>query len=565
MNNTFFRFIIPVIYFFFLPSISQNQVFSIENYQKENKLIFVKIEAPKDNYILFDSIHISQNLHPLVFKMQQTESGTIVSEKIQYNVIYNNTKAELKINLDNFIDPIIIKYNLLNITTKQIENFQEELLVKKAINDTAENKINSQKAWYSYNITHFLMNMLTKQNNIIVLFFIFLLGILMSLTPCIYPMIPITISILGIDKKKAKERLLAGILYALGIALTFSILGLLAATGKIIFGNLLANHVFITIITIILFFMTINMMGIIQSFFNINTQIKIPDCIQNSKILPFLYGIFSGTITSPCVSPGLFGLLTLVSQQNNIFIGWLWLFIFGLGLASPLVLISLLTNTAWKLPGSGTWMNTLKEFLGIILLFILHKNISMISNFFIATIIILFIFLIFLIKKIYITKTLSFSTIIAVILFGTLLTIITQQNIIKKNSELNFINEYWQTNFEQAMNTAKNHDKLLLVDFSADWCTICKNVEKELLYKKSFIEGIKKICILCKVDCTKPDQKTKYLLKKYNIQGLPSIFLINPQKETILEQYHGDILSIKEKKLINKIESLQIKEYSNEK
>jgi thiol:disulfide interchange protein len=564
INTKKYYVILFTISLFFRHALLMNTIFEVQEKRVPNpNHMTLKAHVPQDTYIINNSISVFQNQEQKPVSIVFSETGTIISGKNNFEVIYNPDITEIEIqNIYDYNNPITVHYSLFNNQTGMIENYDEVINSQNQSINTEKNpqtQSSDEKSCKNLSLDGFLQNALEKNNTVIILIIIFLLGLLMSLTPCIYPMIPITISILGIEQKSFSERFVAGLLYMLGIATTFSIIGLLTASGKLIFGNIFSNPIFLIITTIILLLMTLNMLGLISHFLNFQTSIALPEVIEKSIFLPFFYGLFSGTITSPCVSPGLLGLLTIINQQNNIFLGWLWLFIFGCGLAFPLFLIALASNTAFQIPGSGSWMNTLKEFLGVILLFVINKNLLLITNFTFSTIIICSIFTIYLANKIYQEKRISYTAIIMSITFGGLFFMLYQNHNRHTLAQVESQNE-WIFNFDTAQELAKRENKLLFVDIGAEWCSICIEVEKQLLHTKDFTAAIGNRAILCKIDCTKPSETNQKLLQKYNIKGLPALLCIDPHTLSLLKSYNGNILNMTLPQLITDLESLNKKD-----
>jgi len=549
----------------------------IENFEKNEIIITLQFNTEKNIYINNETIKCQIN--------SNEDIGIIKTEDVIGNIYLKDNKKSFQAlsgsgsmtcifeNKNKIINTLEINYILFNAKTNALTEHKEIIPLpqsnkKKEINNkkTIENK-NTEKSIADNSFLDMIINKTKNSHFLLIAFFTFILGVLMSLTPCIYPMIPITISILGIDKKSFSARLYSGILYMLGISITFSILGILAASGKLFFGQLLAMPLFTGITTFILFFMTLQMLGLIDSIISINNNFKMPRFLENHRYLPFFYGIFSGTITSPCVSPGLIAILSLVGQQNNIFIGWLWLFTFGIGLSLPLLLIALVMNSAFIFPKSGDWMNELKEIIGLSLIYILKTNITRLINYDIAFIIsssMIFIFLIYKYhwhhnsKNNYKHWLFSFSSIGAVILL--LFFIISFQKQKTPASTPTKTQIEWADSFDNTIiNQAIETNKLLLIDFTADWCSICQVVHKEIFSDNSFMEKIKKYYLFCKIDCTETDQTKELLLKKYKINGFPSILIINPKTQKIMKRYSGEILNVAQPNFIAQSEELHNK------
>ncbi len=377
---------------------------------------------------------------------------------------------------------------------------------------------------------------------------VLILGLIMSFTPCIYPMIPITIAILGIDRQPLTKRIFSASLYVLGIALAFSIFGLLASSGKMVFGSFFQHTWFVSLLLIFLTIMTLNMLDITNiSLFSFQVKDKIPSCIQNSSLLPFFYGIFSGTISSPCVSPGLFALLTIVAEQGNLFIGWLWLFCFGIGLGLPLWIVAVLFGSDNFLLKSGLWLIEIKEIFALLLLIVLYKHAYVLFGAY-GILYVLTLFALFCFKKYKENFKSSYwlcswSVLLGFIITGSLCYATykkEKQALIPSSATTLSIN--WIKDLDKAKEIAKKESKPLLIDFTADWCSACKTIEKNLFQNHEFVKAYNDKIIFCKIDCTQHNQEHESLLDAFDIKGLPTIILIKPNGK---QKKHGSEITKK--------------------
>ena len=205
----------------------------------------------------------------------------------------------------------------------------------------------------------------TKTSWLYLLIFAFITGLLTSFTPCIYPMIPITISILqSHHTNKFLHKFLASSIYVTGMAVVYACLGYIAATTSIIFGQWTANPWFIFFIVLFFLYLAFSMFG----FYEMNlpkflTHRKMPTN-KNSLFKIFLLGMISGTIASPCMTPALAMLLGIVAKQANPLLGFATLFLFSLGLGILLVIIGTFSQAIELLPKAGVWMVEVKRLLG---------------------------------------------------------------------------------------------------------------------------------------------------------------------------------------------------------
>lgn len=219
-------------------------------------------------------------------------------------------------------------------------------------------------------VNQLLQQALTTNQSIgYILLLAFFAGMLVSFTPCIYPMIPITAGILGTHAGRSLlYNFLSSLMYITGIALVYASLGYLSATTSIIFGQWLANPWLIAIIIAFFLYLAFAMFGFyeftIPQFLSLHGIEKKQGTLINS----FVFGIISGTVASPCLTPALAILLGIVAKQANPVLGFLMLFCFALGMGILLLLVGTFSATLALLPHAGEWMNQIKSMFGFLIL-----------------------------------------------------------------------------------------------------------------------------------------------------------------------------------------------------
>ena len=199
---------------------------------------------------------------------------------------------------------------------------------------------------------------------------VLLLGILLSLTPCTYPMIPITVGILQGHLKKLSylNCFFTSLFYTLGLASVFGAFGALMTFASKFTADLLATPVFTFAVVSVLVYCAFSMFGLYPLY--------IPRFLRQRKewtkggafTSAFLFGAASGTVATPCLAPGLILLLMLVVQLGNPFIAGVLLFIFGVGVSVPLLVVGTAPKAMRYLPRAGTWMIDINKIFGLILL-----------------------------------------------------------------------------------------------------------------------------------------------------------------------------------------------------
>lgn len=193
-------------------------------------------------------------------------------------------------------------------------------------------------------------------------------GVLVSFSPCIYPVLPITASILaGLNAKGTKSRgFVISLVYVLGVAITYCALGVFAAlTGKI-FGQVQSNPILFLITGNVLILFSLALFDVIpMPGLGIDVQHKIK--IRNLWMV-LLLGMAAGLVIGPCMAPVLGTLLLYVGSRQNVFYGISLLFVFSYGVGASLILIGTFSSMLSSLPKSGAWLVWIKRICGIILL-----------------------------------------------------------------------------------------------------------------------------------------------------------------------------------------------------
>jgi len=208
---------------------------------------------------------------------------------------------------------------------------------------------------------------MTLSGNPLDLLAAFLGGIFMALTPCVYPLIPVTVGYIGVKSGGSRVKgFILSLNYVLGIAVTYSFLGLLASlTGKI-FGAVSSNpitHIAAGAVIVVLGLSMLDLFAIPVFHF-----VKTPEVRKNNNFSAFLVGLVSGLVVSPCLTPVLGSILAFLTIKKSLAYGTLLLFTFALGMGLPLIIIGTFSAAFTGIPKLGRWMGYIKKALAIILI-----------------------------------------------------------------------------------------------------------------------------------------------------------------------------------------------------
>ena len=193
-------------------------------------------------------------------------------------------------------------------------------------------------------------------------------GVLMSLTPCVYPLIPVSAGNIGARAGGSRLKgLVLSIVYVLGLAVTYSILGLIATLTGTIFGRITTHPVTQIVVGSIIIVFGFSLLGLFH--IHIPHKIKRPEH-KHDYLYTFLLGLSSGLVISPCLSPALGAILAYLTTKQNLFYGATLLFSFALGMGLIFILIGAFEGLLMNLPKSGKWMNNIKRISAIIIMIV---------------------------------------------------------------------------------------------------------------------------------------------------------------------------------------------------
>lgn len=371
---------------------------------------------------------------------------------------------------------------------------------------------------------------------------VFLAGLLTSFTPCVFPMIPITLAVIGSvgTKKSRLKNFGVTLVYVCGIALSYSLLGVGAALTGSIFGSILGHPSVAIGFAIIFTLMALGSFGLIEIQAPLFIRRRLGTYQSKSRWLgAFLSGLLAGVIAGPCVGPVLVAILAFVAQTKDPFMGFLLLFTFAVGMGQMFLALGLFTEFIHKLPKAGPWMNITKFAFGttmmaLALFYLQPITQPQIFDGLIGLVLIL-------ISSIHgafgplqksspirsFTKGFMLTGFLVGVLFVVKAFIPepfkggSDANLPTENSELL---HGWQPFSPVLLDKAIANNQPVIIDFYADWCVACKELETRTFSDPRVIEKIKKFLPL-RYDATRPSEEFESLRQKFNILGLPTLVI----------------------------------------
>ena len=357
------------------------------------------------------------------------------------------------------------------------------------------------------------------------LIFVFIGGLALNLTPCVYPLIPITIGYFGGQSEGKTSRLvMMGVLFVVGLAITYSVIGVVTALSGSIFGSLLQNTYVILFIALIFFVLSLSMFGVYE--------FKLPDSLVNKAggaksgmFGAFFMGLTMGIVAAPCIGPFVLGLVTYVAAKGDplldlfsfLILLWDWVSHIYCLLSSPVKLKSC--------PGRGSGWRLLSIFLVFYLLvwqsiLSIRFCLKIFRDIRLPILMILAALYLILFDKLA-NKIKGFR--IFKIVFSVLLIVVAVYALIPSNKK----SIGWQHYKPEIASASLSGSKGMIIDFYADWCIPCKELDANTFSDERVI-AITNNFVTLKADMTKslsPDVEA--LRNKYNIVGVPTVIIIN--------------------------------------
>lgn len=382
---------------------------------------------------------------------------------------------------------------------------------------------------------------LASHNLIIIIPLFLLLGIGLSFTPCVLPMVPIlSVIIMGEGTQVSRQRgLILSFAYSLGMALIYTLLGTAAGLiGEGLSASLQKPAVQITF-SLLIALMSLSMFDMFQLQMPAAIQLaltRISERQKSGRLLGvFLMGSLSALIIGPCVAAPLAGVLVYLSQTHDVIIASSALFAMAMGMSVPLLLLGLSAGSL--LPRAGAWMGVVKPFFGVLMLAMSAWMVSsLIPSALLMSVwgMLSFAYGVFLLRP---KKWGTGAKLIGILFIG--LGLLELSGVVigsrdpwspwtsasaAKTASPSFIRVKTVEDVEMAIRAAEG--RVVMLDFYADWCVSCLEMEKFTFSDKRIKNKLEQM-LLIRADVTANDEEDKALLKKYGLFGPPGIMFFN--------------------------------------
>ena len=388
-------------------------------------------------------------------------------------------------------------------------------------------------------------------------------GILTSLTPCVYPLIPITVSVFGANESAGfLKSFLLSVVYVLGIVVTYSILGVAVASTGAVFGQIMANPWVVGFISLILVSLGLSMFGVFE--------IRLPYAVQNRLNTvggtgfagAFAMGTVAGVIAAPCTGPALAVVLTYIATTGSLFLGFWLMFTYALGMGLLFIGIGTFSGLLSALPRSGGWMYILENVFGIAIitmaLYFLKDVFPPLQDFLQNSLPFFAVAGGLVLIGVWLGKlTERFSGISLPMKFrkacGLLLAVLGAYMFVGGIQQPTGPHLDWVYDEAQGFEIAKREDKLVMLDFYAAWCAACKELDHQT-YADPAVAAKLANYVNIKLDFTRSSETTEVLTEKYQIPGLPVVIFMDAEG-TVLKRFTGFVDAEKMLGILDEVES----------
>ncbi len=486
--------------------------------------ILTDIRYPKGKMMKFDfsedSLQVYEGKVPIFVSFKVSDRLTVTRDTLMGSVQVQACNDQIC--LAPSMIPVAIPFEIVEAHDKVASINQDEFAeYSLAVSGSAQPK-------------NELAAMFEQKGSFVAFLAIFLIGLALNLTPCVYPMLSVTVSLFGGQTETNPVKVfLKAVVYVLGIASMYSILGVSAALGGGLFGSWLQSPWVLGSIAALLFAMALSSFGLYQIQMPYWLTSKLGGTTGTGIISIFLSGLVVGVFAAPCIGPPVIALLTMVGTKGDPVFGFWAFFILSLGLGFPYLILGTFSGLLKKIPKSGAWLTWVERIFGVVLtgaaLFYFSLAIApKLATYVVPVTLIVGGFYLGFIdnsgKDRPLLKRIQWGVGIVCVALG-----LYYANGLREPGIS------WETFSEKKLVEARTDRMPVIMDFYADWCIPCMELDRNTFTNAEVAKESKEFVRL-KVDLTHFDSpEAEALRKKYNISGVPTIVFLKSDGTEVVD------------------------------
>jgi thiol:disulfide interchange protein DsbD len=370
---------------------------------------------------------------------------------------------------------------------------------------------------------------LTEHGLLFTLAAIAVLGLSLNLTPCVYPLISVTIAYFGAQAGSRRRVGLLALFYVIGIALSFSALGVVAALSGELFGAALQQPVVVLFIAAVMVTLALGSFGLYELRPPAVLVRWVGGAASGTAGALFM-GLTMGIVAAPCVGPIVVGLLIFVGSRQDLWLGFLLFFVLALGMGAPYLVLATAAGSLQRLPRSGEWLLWTERLFGCVLLCMAAYYVApllpdQVEHWLLpAAVAVSGIYLGFVERA---GRSLRYFPLVKGAV-GTAMIAVAVWFALPAGSGAAIA---WEP-FESFASRAARHDgeRPLLIDFGAEWCIPCREMDHSTYVHPDVVREADRFRMV-KADITEENDATSKLVDEYMVKGVPTVILFTPAGE----------------------------------
>jgi thioredoxin:protein disulfide reductase len=368
---------------------------------------------------------------------------------------------------------------------------------------------------------------LAEQGLLVTLLAVALLGLGLNLTPCVYPLISVTIAYFGGQARTRARVTQLALLYVVGIALSFSAVGLAAALSGGLFGAALQKPPVVLFIAAVMVVLALGSFGLYQ-FQPPAALMRRAGASGSGAAGALFMGLTMGVVAAPCVGPIVVGLLIFVSSRQDPWLGFLLFFVLALGMGAPYLGLAMAAGSIKRLPRSGEWLLWTERLFGCILLCLAAYFVSPLlpplpKHWLLpAAIGASGIYLGFLERA---GRTVPYFALVKTGVGVAMLAVAVWLAPPAQSGRA----IAWES-LAQWSQSKEDGRRPVLLDFAAEWCIPCRKMDHTTYVDPAVVREADRFRMV-KADITNETDETEQVVNEYDVKGVPTVILISPVGE----------------------------------